>query len=134
VAYTSKESGRAEVYVVPFDSAQVMASGNESTSLTPRGKWQISTSGGQCPRWRGDGKELFFLAAYRRVMAAEVGTTSGSFQVGAVTPLFAAVVEDFAMPFDVSADGKRFVIAIAPQEQSSPITLLINWPELLKNK
>jgi Tol biopolymer transport system component len=133
VAYTSKESGRAEVYVAPFDSAQVMASGNESTPLTPRGKWQISTNGGQYPRWRGDGKELFYLGTDNRVMAAEVDANGGSFQVGAVTPLFAAFVQDAAMPFDVSADGKRFLIVSVP-EQSSPFTLLVNWPELLKNK
>ena len=130
VAYTSKESGQAEVYVAPFDSAQVMGSGDISTPLTPRGKWQISTSGGQFPRWRGDGKELFFLAADSRVMAGEVDGKGGSFQVGAVKPLFAAFAEDSAMPFDVSADGKRFLIVSAP-EQSSAITLLINWPELL---
>ncbi len=133
VAYTSKESGRAEVYVAPFDIAQVMAGGNTSTPLKPGGKWQISTSGGQYPRWRGDGKELFFLAADNLVMAAEVDAKGGSFQVGAVKPLFAAFAQDSAMPFDVSADGKRFLIVSVP-EQSSSITLLINWPELLKNK
>jgi len=133
VAYTSKESGRAEVYVAPFDSSGVMGSGNGSAPLTPGGKWQISTSGGQYPRWRGDGKELFFSAADSRVMAGEVDAKSGSFQVGAVAPLFAAFAQDSAMPFDVSADGKRFLIVSAP-EQSSAITLLINWPELLKNK
>jgi hypothetical protein len=130
VAYTSKESGRAEVYVAPFDSSRVMGSGNGSTPLTPGGKWQLSTSGGQYPRWRGDGKELFFLAADSRVMAAEVDAKGGSFQVGAVQPLFAAFAEDSAMPFDVSADGKRFLIVSVP-EQGSSITLLINWPELL---
>jgi Tol biopolymer transport system component len=134
VAYTSKESGRAEVYVAPFDSVQVMASGNASTPLTPRGKWQVSTNGGQYPRWRRDGKELFFLAADKRVMAAEVEAKGGSFQVGAVKPLFTSFAEDSATPFDVSADGKRFLIVSVPQEQSSPITLLVNWPELLKNK
>jgi len=133
VAYTSKESGRAEVYATPFDSAQVMASGNGSTPLAPGGKWQISTSGGQYPRWRGDGKELFYLGADNRVMAAEVDAKGGSFQVGAVRPLFAAFAQDSAMPFDVSADGKRFLIVSVP-EQSSALTLLVNWPELLKNK
>ncbi|HXX22890.1 MAG TPA: protein kinase [Terriglobia bacterium] len=133
VAYTSKESGRAEVYATPFDSARVMASGNGSTPLAPSGKWQISTSGGQYPRWRGDGKELFFLGADNRVMAAEVEAKEGSFQVGAVTPLFAAFPQDSAVPFDVSADGKRFLIVSIP-DQSSSITLLVNWPELLKNK
>jgi len=133
VAYTSRESGRAEVYVTPFDGAQVMASGNESIPLAPRGKWQVSTGGGEYPRWRGDGKEMFFLAGHSRVMAAEVDAKGGSFQVGAVKPLFAAFAQDSSMPFDVSADGKRFLIVSLP-EQSSAIALLVNWPELLKNK
>jgi hypothetical protein len=64
-------------------------------------------------------------------MAAEVDAKGGSFQVGAVTPLFAAFPEDAAMPFDVSADGKRFVIVGVPA-QSSPITLLVNWPAAIK--
>jgi Tol biopolymer transport system component len=132
VAYTSKESGRAEVFVAPFDSAQVMASGDASTPLTPRGKWQVSANGGQYQRWRGDGKELFFLGTDNRVMAAEVDAKGGSFQVGWVTPLFAAFPEDAAMPFDVSADGKRFLIVSVPQEQSAPITLLVNWPAAIK--
>jgi len=136
VAYTSNESGRAEVYVAPFDSVQVMASGNASTPLTPGGKWQISTSGGQYARWRGDGKELFYLGADNRVMAAEVDAKGGGFQVGAVKPLFAApaAADNVAVPFDASADGKRFVTVSVPQEQNSSITLLVNWPELLKNK
>jgi len=127
VAYTSKESGREEVYVVPFDSAQVVKS-NGPTALAPSGKWQISTSGGQYPRWQRDGKEIFFLAADNRVMAADVEAKEGSFQVGAVKPLFAAFPQSSAAPFDVSADGKRFVVVSVVEGQSSPITLVVNWP------
>ena len=50
VAYTSKESGRAEVYVTPFDSAQVMRSGNGASAVAPSGKWQITTNGAEYPR------------------------------------------------------------------------------------
>ena len=128
VAYTSKESGRAEVYVAPFDGAQVMKSGNGPTAPASGGKWQISTSGGQYPRWRRDGKEIFFLAADSRVMAAEVEAKEGSFQVGAVKSLFTALPYNSGAPFDVSADGKRFVIVSVGQEQGAPITLVVNWP------
>jgi hypothetical protein len=64
-------------------------------------------------------------------MVAEVDAKGGSFQVGAVTPLFAAFPEDAATPFDVSADGKRFLIVSVP-EQSSTLTLLVNWPARIK--
>jgi len=105
-----------------------MRSGNGASGLAPSGKWQISTSGGQFPRWRRDGKEIFFLAADNRVMAAEVEAKEGSFQVGAVKPLFAAIPQNSAAPFDVSADGKRFVIVSVVEGQSPPITLVVNWP------
>jgi hypothetical protein len=64
-------------------------------------------------------------------MAAEVDAKNGSFQVGAVKPLFAAFAEDSAVPYDVSADGKRFLIVSVP-EQSSSITLLVNWPARIR--
>ncbi len=65
-------------------------------------------------------------------MAAEVEAKEGSFQVGAVKPLFTAFPQTFGAPFDVSADGKRFVIVSVGQEQSTPITLVVNWPARVK--
>ena len=132
VAYTSKESGRAEVYVAPFDSAQVMKSGSERTAVAPGGKWQITTTGAQYARWRRDGKEIFFLAADNRVMAAEVEAKEGSFRVGAVKPLFTAFPQNSSAPFDVGADGKRFVIVSVLEAQSPPITLVVNWTAKVK--
>ena len=129
VAYTSKESGRAEVYVTPFDSAQVMRSGNGASAVAPSGKWQITTNGAEYPRWRRDGKEILFLAPDNRVMAAEVEAKGASLQVGAVKPLFDALPQRWGAPFDVSADGKGFVIvSLGGPEHSSPITLVVNWP------
>ena len=65
LAYASDESGRAEVYV------QAFFPGNRAKA----GKWQISTAGGSQPRWRGDGKELFYVAPDRKLMATEVKST-----------------------------------------------------------
>ena len=65
-------------------------------------------------------------------MAAEVEAKNASFQVGAVKPLFAAFPQNSAVPFDASADGKRFVIVTVGQEQSVPLTLVVNWPALLR--
>jgi Tol biopolymer transport system component len=60
VAYASNESGKWEIYVTSFPEA--------------KGKWQISSGGGEQPRWRGDGKELFYLSSDGNVMAAPVST------------------------------------------------------------
>ena len=122
VAYQSNESGRAEVYVAP-------ASGTA--------KWQVSQGGGQLPRWRRDGRELFYITigGERKLMAAEVSGSAAGFEVGAVRTLFMPRVR-FSSPryfYDVAADG-RFV-CITGEESSAlrPLTLVVNWAGGLKN-
>jgi Tol biopolymer transport system component len=122
IAYRSMESGRSEVYVQGFslDSAQ------------PRGKWQISTKGGEVPRWRRDGKELFYHYG-NTFFAVDVKTDGASFEVGIPRPLFdAPTVRNYTLgggvPFVVSSDGQRFLIlAPAETEASSPFQVLVNW-------
>ena len=126
VAYTSFESGRFEVYVRPFSLPG--AAGSSSAG----GKWQISKAGARAPLWRGDSKELFYLADDRlRVMAVEVAANP-AFQAGIPQPLFN--VPPNATAPQVTADGKRFLIAAPPQQANVelPITVLLNWPALLK--
>ena len=121
VAYTSNESGRFEVYVAPFPG--------------PGGKWQISTTGGSLPRWRRDGTEIFFLAPDNALMAAAVNGKALSFQVGAVKPLFQTRLVGPRHEYDVSADGQKFLINSAPQQNGAapaPITVVVNWTAGLK--
>src|ERR1700739_4935134 len=116
VAYTSNESGRYEVYCAPFPG--------------PGGKWQISTAGGVWPRWRSDGNEIFYLAPGRGLMAAAVNGKGSSFEVGAVKPLFQMHLVGQRHEYDVSADGQRFLINTAPQQNGAagaPITVVLNW-------
>jgi eukaryotic-like serine/threonine-protein kinase len=114
VAYVSSESGRNEVYVTPFPA--------------PRGKWQISTTGGNWPRWRRDGRELFYLAPDNRLMAAEVNGAGSGFEVGAVRPLFQTQARiNRRFMYDVSADGQRFLINTLVEQVVQPITLVVNW-------
>jgi Tol biopolymer transport system component len=122
LGYTSSESGRDEVYVVPF--------------LHGSGKWLVSTQGGNRPRWRHDGKELFYLSPDNRIMAAEILTQSTSFTVGEVEPLFqASPAGNPGWLYDVSADGKEFVVVSrASKAAASPVTLVVNWPALLKKQ
>jgi eukaryotic-like serine/threonine-protein kinase len=125
IAYTSRESGREEVYVAPFPG--------------PGGKWEVSSSGGKMPRWRRDGRELFFFAEDNMLMAAEVEASPNKFEVRNVRPLFRVNLAPEALErsgsFDVTADGTRFIInASGDEEAQPPIILVLNWPAALKKK
>ena len=120
LAYVSLESGQLEVYVVPF--------------LHGGGKWQVSTQGGVWPRWRRDGKELFYVALDNKVMSAEIAAQGESLGIGRVQPLFQAnPVSSPGRMYDVSADGKKFVfVSQETQKAEAPLTLVVNWTALLK--
>jgi Tol biopolymer transport system component len=124
VAYVSRESGSDEVYVAPFHG--------------PGGKWRISNAGGKAPRWRRDGRELFFVAPDNTLMSAQMETRQNKIEVKSVHPLFHA---NFAIEFavragsyDVTPDGSRFLINVNNDEPDPPITLVLNWPALFKRK
>jgi serine/threonine protein kinase/Tol biopolymer transport system component len=112
VAYRSNDSGRNEVYVAAFPGAG--------------GKRQISTAGGVAPRWRRDGKEIFYLDLNSTLMAAAVNGQGGSFEVASVKPLFETrAVSNY--PYDVSADGQRFLIVHTANEAGAAgITVAVN--------
>jgi hypothetical protein len=94
----------------------------------PGGKWQISTAGGSKPRWRGDGKEIFYLAPDNKLMVAAVDGKGSSFEVGAVKPLFQTSLTGQRAEYDVSADGERFLMIASPEQATStPITVVLNW-------
>jgi Tol biopolymer transport system component len=122
VAYQSNESGRAEVYVAPFPG--------------PGGKWQVSTGGGILPRWRRDGKELFFaVPTGAMMMTASVNGEGTAFQVGAVQALFQVRSGGPRYFYDVSADGQRFLLNALPEQATAaaaPLTLVVNWTAGLK--
>jgi hypothetical protein len=119
MAYMSNESGRQEVYVRPFPG--------------PGDKWLVSTAGGGWPRWRRDGRELFYLARDGNLMAVSVNGAGSSFVVGEGRPLFNVrmrpMVRLDAYSYDVTADAQRFLINTFVEEASPPaITLVVNWP------
>ncbi len=123
VAYDSNESGRYEVYVREFLPGQP-ASG---------GKWPVSTGGGVGPRWRGDGKELFYLAPDRKLMAVEVKAGT-RFEAEIPRPLFQTRVFTGApgAGYAVTGDGQRFLIlSEAEGAAGEPATVFLNWPAAL---
>jgi serine/threonine protein kinase/Tol biopolymer transport system component len=117
VAYSSNESGRWEIYVTSFPDA--------------RGKWQVSNAGGNQPRWRADGKELFYLSADSKIMAVRVNTGS-NFDAGTPTVLFQANPREmFATSelysYAVSNDGQKFLINTQLKTEMSPMSVILNW-------
>jgi Tol biopolymer transport system component len=127
VVYASNESGTREVYVQPFPTSS-------------GGKWAVSNGGGSQPRWSRDGKELFYFAPDSTLMEVSVTTTGGGFQPGAPKPLFRATVlgglgggAGVAWRWDISPDGKRFLINTALDESTAaPVTVVLNWQSAVK--
>jgi eukaryotic-like serine/threonine-protein kinase len=120
VAYASNDSGSWEVYVTSFPEAH--------------GRWQVSNAGGEQPKWRGDGKELFYLGEDGKLMAAPVKTGAG-FDIGKPVVLFqtnpketAATSEQFT--YDVTPDGQRILVnTIVTGEKVQPMTVVLHWGE-----
>jgi serine/threonine protein kinase/Tol biopolymer transport system component len=117
VAYASNESGDWEIYVTTFPTAA--------------GKWQVSQGGGTEPRWRGDGKEIFYIGAGSTLTAVPVSTT-GTFASGNPTPLFhtqlrAQVSSTDQFSYDVTKDGQRFLVnRYAKPAQVAPLHIILN--------
>ena len=119
-AYRSTlETGRAEIFVAPFEGAG--------------GKYQVSTNSGFYPRWRRDGSELFFMTPNGDIYAVPVNTRAAGFEFGAPHRLFASGARTgYGFPFDVTADGQRFLVSRgADQVSAAPITVVMNWVETL---
>ena len=117
VAYASDESGDWEVYVTNYPAAS--------------GKWQVSRGGGTEPRWRGDGKEMFYLGPHEQLTAVEVNGGE-SFSAGVPVKLFtfqarAGISSTDLFTYDVTKDGKRFIVnRYVKPESIAPLTVVLN--------
>jgi len=122
LAYASDETGRFEVYVRPFPGVN-------------DGKWQISSGGGTQPRWRADGREMFYIDLDRRITSVPVRSQGTDFEAGQPQPLFVADVPFSLLvrhQFAVSRDGQRILANVLAEEDTRSIELLIHWDALLK--
>jgi serine/threonine protein kinase/WD40 repeat protein len=128
VAYSSNNSGRNEIYVQPFPNAA-------------EGKWVVSVEGGSAPRWRRDGKELFYISTDSKLVAVEVSTDPVFTKKGVPKALFSVPIyggggTTNVIRYDVSPDGQKFLInaerSPANSADVNPITVILNWPALLK--
>jgi eukaryotic-like serine/threonine-protein kinase len=117
VAYASTDSGDWEIYVTTFPGAA--------------GKWQISRGGGSEPRWRGDGKELYYIGQSGMLMAASI-STEGGFSSGIPASLFPLrgrthVSSTDFYTYDVARDGQRFLVnRFVKADHPTPLTIVLN--------
>jgi Tol biopolymer transport system component len=117
VAYASDESGASEIYVRPF---------------SPGGKWLVSKGGSVYPRWRADGKRLFYSTLNSQLMAVEIDTGKG-FQAETPRRLFAVPGAQPTSTWDIAPDGKRFLfVTKANESRPAPFTVVLNWAAGLK--
>ena len=119
MAFQSNQSGRDETYIRPFPG--------------PGGQWQISTEGGIWPRWRRDGKELYYIAPDARLMAVTITSKADTLDPSTPVALFQTRIvgggsdPGMAPEYDVAPDGRFLINVITGETTASPITILQNW-------
>jgi Tol biopolymer transport system component len=117
LAYQSAESGTFEVYVMPFGGGQ--------------GKWQVSANGGGRPQWSKDGKQLYYMDLTYSLFAVPVTDATGSLQFGVAEKL----ITNWSAPqvfYDVSPDGKKFLLDRVAQQVSQSVTVITDFTAGLK--
>jgi Tol biopolymer transport system component len=129
LAFLSDESGKAEVYLQALDYLH-------DTLAVAGERFLITNQGAQCLRWRKDSTELYYLGSDGQVFAVPLAYRAGGVHAGRPEPLFTIDAEARAtthsvVSFDVSADGKRFVIPSVTAGESSSLVVLQDWESLL---
>ena len=128
LAYFSEESGQKEVYVEAMPPGQA---GGER-------RWKVSSGGGVHPRWRRDGKELFFLSHDRSLMSVAVSGGAGGLEFGTPRKLFTPQAHSAGgrrSPMWVAPDGNSFYFLVSPAGSGlSQVSLLTGWAALLTQR
>jgi len=125
LAYQSNESGRDEIHVRPFPAVE-------------SGHWQVSTDGGTRPAWARNGRELFFVDANGRIVAVAIQSGAGFTAANPVVVVAAANFMGGTTPgryYDVSPDGRRFLVMRAPTTatpSTSQLNVVLNWGDELE--
>ena len=120
VAYDSQESGRREIYVVPFPGLG--------------GRWQASSEGGRFPRWSPDGKRLYFWRN-RTLMEVPVRGSGNTLQFGEARDVLNVPGRTGWNSYGMNAKGDAFlVLATDPRLAQAPISLFVNWQDELKRR
>ena len=121
VAYQSDITGKYEVYIEAFPER--------------RGRVQVSTGGGQYPQWGAGGRELFYVSPDNKLMVASLKLGANSVDPSAPRALFTLPATEIGWsPYDAAADGQRFLVRATPGQAGQPLTVIVNWPALLKKE
>ncbi|MEK7774770.1 MAG: protein kinase [Candidatus Zixiibacteriota bacterium] len=132
IALSSIFEGKIHVFVVPSPIAtNDTRAARRSNSAGSSARWQITTSGGSYPRWRSDGKELYYIRTDGTAMAVDVNAQGTEFKVGQETELFRAVLALSFNCWDPTPDGQHFLASVLAGEGSTPIVVVQNWTEEL---
>jgi eukaryotic-like serine/threonine-protein kinase len=118
IAYMSDQNGRSEVFITSATDADQ--------------RWQVSSAGGAFPRWRADGKELFYLDLTNKLHAVAIEANGNELAIGTPQPLFSIVARPQCRPYAVTADGQHFIVNTVADTSSPTVTVVSNWMARLK--
>jgi hypothetical protein len=123
LAHSSDESGRLEIYIERFGIGAVEAGH----------RWQVSSNGGDFPRWRRDGRELFYASADGELMSVMIEPERDSLKLAAPQALFLLPTVYYTQySYDVAPDGQRFLVVAPPRARArEPLSVIVNWPSAL---
>ena len=118
LAFSDGTSG--EIYITPFPG--------------PGGRIALSSGGGDGPRWRGDGQELFYVSHDQTLISVQVRESPQEFHVLSSQSLFHLSLPSNVGFYDVTRDGKRFLVNTRThKEQTAPLTVVTNWSAQFKD-
>jgi len=121
LSYISDESGKNELFVVPFPG--------------PGGKRQISSGGASSGLWIGDGREIAYITPERKLIGVQLTATGSSLEIGASRPLFGGQALPVSRGVSITPDGRRYLAAVPLEEAvTPPLTLVTNWSAELTRK
>jgi Tol biopolymer transport system component len=125
VSFSASSTGREEIYVVPF------APPGDADASSATGRWQISYAGGRAPRWRGDGRELFYVRGDNTLIAVPIELRTDSVVAGREQELFQTPFREDSVAYDVTADGQRFLGMTLGSTSRKPFAIVSGWGSLL---
>jgi Tol biopolymer transport system component len=117
ISFEANDSGRYEIYVMPFEGGA---------------KKQVSTAGGTHAQWRRDGKELFYVSPEQDLMTVDVTWRGNDVDFGSPKKLFGGVTTARGIQYAPVGDARKFIVAKEGSSDSAPLTLVQNWPALIK--
>ena len=118
VAYISDIGGGANVYVKPLDG--------------PGTPWQVSTDGGTSPCWSPEGDELFYRSITNEIVSVAISAEKGQFSTGAPVALFDAGIIDVWRDYDVTPDGRRFLLNRPVETAEAPLVVVLGFDQTLE--